>query len=81
MVPTTHLLTFPAAFALIVVPGPNVLFVIGRSVALGRRAGMATVAGNAAGEYAQLVAVAFGVGTIVQRSAIVFTGLKLIGAA
>ncbi len=82
MVPTAHLLAFAAAaLALIVIPGPSVLFVIGRSVALGRRAGLATVAGNAVGEYVQLVAVAFGVGAIVQRSAVVFTVLKLIGAA
>jgi threonine/homoserine/homoserine lactone efflux protein len=81
MVPTAHLLTFAvAACALIVVPGPSVLFVIGRAVALGRRAGLATVVGNAAGEYLQLVLVAIGVGALIERSAVVFTVLKLVGA-
>ena len=81
MVPTDRLLTFAAAaFVLIVIPGPSVLFEISRSVALGRRAGLATVAGNAAGELVQAIAVAFGIGAIVQRSAPVFTVLKVAGA-
>ena len=35
-----------AAFAIIVIPGPSVLFAVGRSIALGRRAGMLSVIGN-----------------------------------
>jgi threonine/homoserine/homoserine lactone efflux protein len=69
------------AFALIVVPGPSVLFVISRGVALGRRAAVTTVVGNAAGVYVQVVAVALGVGALVERSAIVFRSLSLAGAA
>jgi threonine/homoserine/homoserine lactone efflux protein len=38
-----------AAFLLIVVPGPSVLFVVSRGVALGRRAAVVTAVGNAAG--------------------------------
>jgi threonine/homoserine/homoserine lactone efflux protein len=42
VVPTDSLLAFAAtAFALIVIPGPSVLFVISRGVALGRRAAVA----------------------------------------
>jgi threonine/homoserine/homoserine lactone efflux protein len=81
MVPTDRLLTFAAAaFVLIVIPGPSVLFEVSRSVALGRRAGLATVAGNAAGELAQATAVAVGIGAIVQRWAPLFTVLKVAGA-
>jgi len=81
-VQSTHqLLTFAAtAFVLIVVPGPSVLFVVSRSVTLGRRAGLATVAGNAIGAYAQVLAVAIGVGNVVQRSIAVFTLIKVVGA-
>src|SRR6478672_3491231 len=44
VIATDRLLAFVAtAFALIVVPGPSVLFVISRGVALGRRAALATV--------------------------------------
>ncbi|MFD7512341.1 LysE family translocator, partial [Streptomyces sp. NPDC059853] len=66
---------------LIVIPGPSVLFVIGRALALGRRAALTTVVGNTLGAYALIVAVAFGVGAVVERSVLVFTALKLVGAA
>lgn len=74
------------AFALlsvvvIAVPGPSVLFTIGRALTVGRREALMTVAGNAIGVYLQVVAVAIGVGVIVERSAAVFTVIKLVGAA
>ncbi|MCT9083867.1 LysE family translocator [Streptomyces fulvoviolaceus] len=82
MVPTDRLLAFAAmSFLLIVVPGPSVLFVIGRALAQGRRAALTTVVGNTVGAYVLIVAVAFGVGSIVERSVLVFTALKLAGAA
>jgi len=77
-----RLLTFSAAaFALIVIPGPSVLFVVGRGMALGRRAALATVLGNAAGQYVQIVLVALGAGAVVERSVAVYTAFKLVGAA
>ena len=82
MLPTEHLLAFVLiATVLILVPGPSVLFVVTRSLTLGPRAGLATVLGNAAGVYVQVVAVALGVGTLVQESIHVFTAIKLVGAA
>ncbi|MEV7725875.1 LysE family translocator [Streptomyces sp. NPDC087917] len=66
---------------LIVIPGPSVLFVVGRALAHGRRAALTTVAGNTLGAYVLVVAVALGVGAVVERSVLVFTALKLIGAA
>ena len=82
MVSTGSLLAFAVtAFALIVVPGPSVLFVISRGVALGGRAAVATVIGNAAGAYSQVVVVALGLGAIIESSAEVFTAVKLVGAA
>ena len=81
MLPTEHLPAFALlAFVLIVVPGPSVMFVVTRSLTLGRRAGVATALGNAAGAYVQVVLVAVGVGAIVQESIAVFTVLKLAGA-
>ena len=82
MVPASNLAEFAAAaFVLIAIPGPSVLFVISRGVVLGRRAALATVAGNCAGVYGQVIAVAFGVGVLVERSAAVYAAVKLIGAA
>ena len=69
-----------ASFVLIVIPGPSVLFVVGRALAYGRRTALATVLGNAAGNYLVAICVAFGIGTLVQRSAEAFTVVKLIGA-
>ena len=70
-----------AAFLLIVVPGPSVLFVVSRGVALGRRAALATVVGNAAGAYTQVLAVAAGVGALIERSASLLGAVRLAGAA
>ena len=69
------------AFALVVIPGPSVLFVIGRGVAFGRRTAIATVLGNTAGVYVQVVALALGLSAVIERSQTVFTAVKLAGAA
>jgi threonine/homoserine/homoserine lactone efflux protein len=68
-------------YVLILIPGPSVLFVISRGVALGRRAALLTVIGNATGLALQLALVAVGVGSILARSDAVYTAVKLIGAA
>lgn len=84
MVSTDRLLAFAAmSLLLIVIPGPSVLFVIGRALSQGRRAVLTTVAGNTLGAYAIVVAVAVavGVGSVVERSVLLFTALKLAGAA
>src|ERR1700733_335997 len=82
MFPTGPLLAFALlSFVLIIVPGPNVLFVVSRSLMLGRAAGVGTAAGGQIGVYLQVVAVAFGVGALVERSVAIFTVIKLAGAA
>jgi threonine/homoserine/homoserine lactone efflux protein len=82
MLPTRHLAEFlVTVYVLILIPGPSVLFVVSRGVALGRRAALATVAGNAGGFAFQLALVSIGVGSIVARSEAVFGALKLLGAA
>lgn len=76
------MLSFAAvAFVLIVIPGPSVMFVVGRALALGRRAAIASVVGNAIGVFAQAALVAFGLGAIVTRSQAVFQLLRIAGAA
>jgi threonine/homoserine/homoserine lactone efflux protein len=69
------------AFVVIVIPGPSVLFTVGRALTLGRRGALLTVVGNSIGVYVQVVFVAFGLGAIVERSAAVYTVIKLAGAA
>lgn len=82
MPPIGSIAAFAAlSFALIVVPGPSVMFVVSRGIALGRRAALLTVAGNALGVYVQVVLVGVGVGALVERSVVAFTVIKLIGSA
>ncbi len=70
-----------AALILIVIPGPSVLFTIGRAIALGRSYAVVSVAGNTFGAYIVLIAVAFGIGAVITASALAFTVIKLCGAA
>jgi threonine/homoserine/homoserine lactone efflux protein len=82
MVSAEHFLAFGlAALVLIAIPGPSVVFVIGRALAYGRGVALATVLGNSLGLLVILVLVAFGLGVVVQESIAVFTVLKLLGAA
>jgi threonine/homoserine/homoserine lactone efflux protein len=82
VIPAGRLLAFSlVAFGLIAVPGPSVLFVISRALSHGRRAAVITAAGNEAGELVQAAAVALGIGVVVERSVLVFTAIKLAGAA
>jgi len=69
-----------ASFLIIVVPGPGVLFVIGRALAHGRRTAIATAVGHAAGNYVVAACVAVGLGTVLERSAQAFVAVKLAGA-
>jgi threonine/homoserine/homoserine lactone efflux protein len=81
MLPTHHLLAFAIlSYLLILAPGPNVLFVVSRSLQLGRASGIAAVVGGQGGVYVQVIAVAFGVGALVERSVAVFTVIRLAGA-
>ena len=82
MVPVSHLLTFAIAAALLIaLPGPSVLFVLGRTLAFGRRAGLLSVVGNEWGMLVQTALVALGVGAIVAQSIVVLTVIKFAGAA
>src|SRR5688572_2071490 len=70
-----------AALVLIVIPGPSVVFVVGRAVSYGHRIALASVVGNTAGLFLVMTLVALGLGAIVAESIVVFTVIKLLGAA
>ena len=81
MLPLANLGAFTiAAIVLILMPGPSILFVIGRSIAYGRLAGVLSVLGNALGMVPLLALVALGVGALVAQSVVVFTIIKIVGA-
>lgn len=78
---TSQLLGFLAASVLFLqVPGPSLLFTIGRALTVGRREALLSVVGNALGLLVQVVAVAVGLQALVAASATAFTVLKLAGA-
>lgn len=80
MPPPDRLVAFlVTAFVVIVIPGPSVLFVIGRALSGGRRVAVLSVIGNALGEYVQVIAVALGIGTLAEHSVAALTVLKLAG--
>ena len=82
MIPVSHVLAFAAVMAvLIAIPGPSVLFTISRALTVGRSCALLTVIGNSAGVYLQVIAVALGVGTLVERSVLALTVIRWAGAA
>jgi threonine/homoserine/homoserine lactone efflux protein len=74
-------LPFVASLALIVAPGPAVLYIIGRSVDQGRTAGFASAAGIATGGLVHVAAAAIGLSALLASSAMAFSALKFFGAA
>lgn len=70
-----------ASILFIQVPGPSLLFTIGRALTVGRREALLSVVGNALGLVAQVGFVALGLGAVVAASATAYTVLKLVGAA
>jgi threonine/homoserine/homoserine lactone efflux protein len=80
MVSSGRLVAFAAtAFVVIVIPGPSVLFAVGRALANGRRVAVLSVLGNALGEFIQVIGVGIGIGTLVEQSVVAFTVVKLVG--
>jgi threonine/homoserine/homoserine lactone efflux protein len=81
-VSSSQFLAFVVASILFIqVPGPSLLFTIGRALTVGRRDALLSVIGNAIGVYVQIVALAVGLGALVAASVTAFTVLKLAGAA
>ncbi|MEC3955254.1 LysE family translocator [Nocardia sp. CDC153] len=81
MIPAANLLAFlVASIVIIIIPGPGVLFVIGRALSYGRRAALISVLGHSIGVLVILGLVAAGLGTIVAASAIALTIVKFAGA-
>ena len=69
-----------AALALLLVPGPAVLYVVARSIHQGRRAGLASVLGIHVGTLVHIAAATVGLSALVVSSAVAFTVVKIAGA-
>ena len=64
-----------------ITPGQDTLYIVGRSIAQGRRAGLLSVCGIGSGAVIHTLAAAFGLSAILAASASAFTVVKLLGAA
>src|SRR5688572_29350451 len=70
-----------ASLLFIQVPGPSLLFMLGRALTVSLRDALVSVAGNALGLVVQVMLVAVGLGAVVAASATAYTALKIVGAA
>jgi len=70
-----------ASLVLAVTPGPGVVYIVTRTLAQGRRAGLASAAGVAAGNLANAVAAGLGLAALFALSSLAFTAVKFAGAA
>jgi threonine/homoserine/homoserine lactone efflux protein len=70
-----------ASFVLAVTPGPGVFYIVTRSVAQGRRSGLASVIGVAAGNFGNAVAASLGLAALFAASSLAFEIVKYAGAA
>lgn len=69
-----------AALALLLVPGPAVLYVVARSIHQGRRVGLASVLGIHVGTLVHIAAATVGLSALIVSSAVAFTTVKIAGA-
>ncbi|MGF6752954.1 LysE family translocator [Paraburkholderia sp. GAS334] len=77
----THFAFFiVAVFLLNVTPGPDTAYIVGRSVAQGRGAGLVSVLGISAGCCVHSLACAFGLTALLAASATAFSVIKFVGA-
>jgi threonine/homoserine/homoserine lactone efflux protein len=78
---STFALFVAAALALLLVPGPAVLYVVARSVDQGRPAGLASVLGVGVGSLVHIAFAAVGLSALLTSSAAAFSMVKWFGAA
>lgn len=78
--PAKFILFVTVSWALIIAPGPDMLYVITRGVTQGRRAGMVSAVGVICGILVHTTAAAFGLTLILQTSAAAFLMVKYLGA-
>jgi threonine/homoserine/homoserine lactone efflux protein len=69
------------ALALLVIPGPAVLYVVVQGAEQGRRVGLASVAGIHLGTLVHVAAATAGLSALIVTSSVAFSAVKYVGAA
>jgi threonine/homoserine/homoserine lactone efflux protein len=75
------LLFVSAALLLLVIPGPAVFYIVGRSIGHGRGAGLVSALGISVGTLVHTAAAAVGLSALLMSSAMAFSAVKYLGAA
>ncbi len=75
------ILFMAGAFIIVVIPGPNILYLIARSIHQGRIAGFVSVLGIEAATVVHILAATLGLTSLLLSSALAFTVVKYAGAA
>ncbi|MES2978573.1 MAG: LysE family translocator [Pseudomonadota bacterium] len=82
MLTPNELLVFAlVALALVLTPGPNMIYCISRTLCQGRGAGLVSLAGVAFGFLVHLLGASFGLTALLLAAPVAFTALKVVGAA
>ena len=79
--PTTLLVFALAAGVLVIIPGPNHIYIVTRSIAQGRRVGLASAFGVETGTLVHITAAAVGLSAVIASSAVAFNVVRYLGAA
>jgi threonine/homoserine/homoserine lactone efflux protein len=82
MMPLSAWLLFcVAAVALAITPGPNMIYLVSRTLVQGRRAGLVSLAGTATGMLAHILAAALGLSALLATVPVAFDAVRIAGAA
>jgi threonine/homoserine/homoserine lactone efflux protein len=76
-----YLLFIVASLVLAIVPGPDMMYMLSRCIAQGRRAGVMAAIGFNLGAYVHLTAAVLGLSAILATSSVAFTAVRWLGAA
>jgi threonine/homoserine/homoserine lactone efflux protein len=78
---STYAVFIATALALLAIPGPAVLYVVTRSVEMGRAGGLASVAGITSGTFVHVTLATAGLSSLILASRVAFDAVKYVGAA
>jgi len=76
----SYLLFVGASIVLVLVPGPDMIYMLSRCIAQGRKAGLMAAIGFNLGGYAHLIAAVLGLSAVIATSVTAFTVVKWLGA-
>ena len=76
----TWLVFVLAMIALVATPGPNVLYLVSRTLAQGRAAGLVSLAGTSTGFFCHVLAAAFGLSALLAAVPVAYDTIRIAGA-